>query len=72
MALHQQFRIHLDLAWRTDPVIDCFIEAESLEDMLTKVKTYAGELAAYTGAAGIKSIDLVNGHEVLGFFKIPI
>lgn len=72
MAIQQQFRIHLDLDWRADPVIDCILTGETLEELITKAKNYAGELAAYTGATGIKSINLVNGHEILGFFKIPI
>lgn len=72
MTIQQQFRIHLDLEWRPDPVIDCVISGENMEDLITKVKDYAGELVAYTHAVGIKEINLLNGHEILGFLKIPL
>lgn len=69
--VHLRFRIHLDKDWHTDPVIDVDIGGDSLQEVITTVKAVAGELAAYAGA-GVKKIDLVNGHEILGFIKIPI
>lgn len=70
--LHQEFRITLDLEFHTDPAINVIVEGNNLQELINNAKTYASELAAYTGAAGVRNVDLVNGHTILGFIKIPI
>lgn len=72
MTIQQQFRIHLDLDWRTDPVIDCTISGENLEELITKARAYAASLAEFTHADRVKEINLLNGHEILGFLHIPV
>ena len=72
MTLHQEFRIILDLDFHTDPAINVVVEGNSLQELITNAKTYASDLAAFTGARGVRSVDLVNGHSILGFIKIPI
>ena len=69
--VHQDFRITLDLEWQADPVVDCTIEAESFSELLNAAKDYASDLAQQTGGR-VKRVDLLNGHSVLGFIKIPI
>lgn len=72
MTIQQQFRITLDIEYQKDPVVECIIEGGDLEDVIAKAKDYAGELSAYTHARGIKEVNLVNGHEILGFIHIPL
>lgn len=69
--IYQRFRISLDLDWHTDPVVECEIRGDNLQDVLNGAKQYGAELAAFTGGR-VKKVDLVNGHEILGFIKIPL
>jgi hypothetical protein len=71
-GVNLRVRIHLDKEWRTDPVVEADVSGATLQEVITTAKNLGSELAAYAGAAGVKKIDLVNGHEVLGFIEIPI
>lgn len=71
MSVSQAFRITLDLEWQADPVVDCTIEAESFSELIDTAKSYASDLAQNTGGR-VKRVDLLNGHSILGFIKIPI
>lgn len=70
--VHLVFNIHLDKEFHTDPVVQVSVSGASLQEIITTVKNVAAELSAFAGAAGVKKIDLVNGHEILGFIKIPL
>jgi hypothetical protein len=72
MSLHQEFRIVLDLDWQADPAINVVVEGEDLGELIDSAKDYARDLAELTHARGVRSVDLVNGHTVLGFIKFPI
>jgi len=70
--LQQEFRVTLDAEFQTDPVVQFVAEGSSLQELINSAKAYGSELAAYTGARGVKKVDLVNGHTILGFVNIPI
>jgi hypothetical protein len=70
--LHQEFRVTLDAEFQTDPVVQFVAEGANLQELINNAKQYGSELAAYTGARGVKKVDLVNGHTVLGFINIPV
>ena len=72
MTLQQEFRIILDLDFHTDPAINVIVTGDNLDQLINKAKGYASDLVAFTGARGVRSVDLVNGHTILGFIKIPI
>ena len=71
VKLSQDFRITLDASWQADPVVDVNISGESLQELLDGARNYAKELAAYSHNQ-VKSVDLINGHTLLGFIKIPL
>lgn len=70
--IYQDFRITLDIELASDPVIDCQLRGNDLNDLITQAKAYATALANYTNARGVEKIELLSGHKILGFIKIPI
>jgi len=70
--LQQEFRVTLDADFQFDPVVQFVATGADLQELINNAKQYGADLAAYTGARGVKKVDLVNGHTALGFIHIPI
>ena len=70
--VHLRVKIHLHKEWYTDPMVEADIGGKNLDEIIATAKQLGDDLVKVSNSHGVKKIDIVNGHEILGFIDIPI